>query len=241
MNVHADGILITAEFLSWKWYNTTTMRLLLHLALLSMESDNGTVKVSLRSLAVSLRVSYKEIRTAFRHLQEEGVVSLSTTTTHTIVHFEPWSNIDECFVVQWAHEGRTRGAQTPLETNELSGVGAHEGRTKGARLKNFDTIGRTKGAQTTLEINELDGVGAHEGRTNCKDISYIEKRAHENLEEGAQTLLETNELEGVGAHEKNKKGARKKVSPLCPSSFPPTTPISTPPIPPSQNEKKKNA
>ena len=151
------ALIITSDFLSWSYYDTTTMRLLLRLALLSLDSPDGTVSISTRKFADSLSISHKELRTALTHLQQESIISIQPTKSCSIVRIEQWHSLSHCFKTTQGHtEGHTagtQGAQQGHTSGHTSPAGAHIGHTSPAKGAH---IGHTQPAENH-PVNPIEG------------------------------------------------------------------------------------
>jgi hypothetical protein len=218
-----DALLITPDFLSWTYYDTTTMRALLRLALLSLASPDGNVNISTRRFADSLSISHKELRTALSHLQQEGIISIQGTRLYSIVHIEKWHSLSHCFKTV---QGLTEGT-----------IGAHRGHTNPIENQPINPIeGHSKGTQGAQQGHTIPS-GAQQGHT---EGTMRAQQGHTQLNENQSINLTQGHTEDTLRAQKGHNKGTDNIPPTSPSPIsspaPPTIP--TPPIPPSKKEKK---
>ena len=136
--VDRDGIIITPEIASWRYYShTATMRVLMHLCFATLGSESRSVSVSVRSLCRHLDISYKECRTAFRHLTAEGIISVEGNRSNSKVTIQQWHSLRHCLEPYMAHQGaQTRahneGTQTADSQYQTTATTQAEGAPRGA-------------------------------------------------------------------------------------------------------------
>jgi len=217
------ALIITSDFLSWSYYDTTTMRLLLRLALLSLASPDGNVNISTRRFADSLSISHKELRTALSHLQQEGIITIQGTRSFSIIHIEQWHSLSHCFkTVQGHTEGTIRahvGHTNPIENQPINPIEGHTEGTKGAHQ-----------GHTILS-------GAHQGHTSDKKGA---QKGHTQLNENQLVNPIEGHTKGTPTPQEGHTEGTENIPPASPSPLISPAPpiIPTPPIPPSKKEKK---
>ena len=138
-----NGITLTGEIASWKYFSfPLTFHLLVYLYLSIQEQDGGSVAVSVRQLCRQFNgVSYKEIRVAFQHLVNEGIISVSKKGRMTVVSFRQWHGLSGIILPCGAQSEAQLRAQSenlqltenePLETSNDTSEGAIKGAIEGA-------------------------------------------------------------------------------------------------------------
>ena len=216
--VDRDGIIITPEIASWRYYShTATMRVLMHLCFAALGSESRSVSVSVRSLCRHLDISYKECRTAFRHLTEEGIISVEGNRSNSKVTIQQWHSLRHCLEPYMAHQGaQTRahneGTQTADSQYQTTATTQAEGVPRGA----------DKGAGKNM---------AHQG---------AQTRAHNEGTQTADSQHQTpTSTQAEGAPRGADKGAGNKKKKISPSPLSPTPPITVTSTEKEKTKKKK--
>lgn len=149
-------LLITPELVQWRYYtDPNTMKVLTHLALQS----ETPIRISVRHMAQVLGLSYRNVRTALKHIKDEGIITISGTNSHSIITFSQWHSLKNSLEVahEVAHENtpQNTGSQ-PHKMSASTPSGARSGartRERPARLSSQYSSGPTQ--QDLDYINNL--------------------------------------------------------------------------------------
>ena len=193
-----NGITLTGEIASWKYFSfPLTFHLLVYLYLSIQEQDGGSVAVSVRQLCRQFNgVSYKEIRVAFQHLVNEGIISVSKKGRMTVVSFRQWHGLSGIILPCGAQSEAQLRAQSenlqltenePLKTSNDTSEGAIEGAIEGADKNGAQLRAQLRAQSENLQLTENEPLetsndtsegaikGAIEGANNRKGSPKKEK------------------------------------------------------------------
>jgi hypothetical protein len=223
-----NGITLTGEIASWKYFSfPLTFHLLVYLYLSTQEQDGDSVTVSVRQLCRQFNgVTYKELRVAFQHLVDEGIISACRKGRMTVVSFRQWHGLSgimlPCGAQLEAQSGAQLRAQSELQPQPLNkGVSALSSKKKGA----------IKGAVT----------GANEGADENRAQLMTQLMAQsENLQPSENKPLETDTNTTKGAIEGAIEGANNRKGSLQKEKVSPTPPLNKKnSLPPKDQKNKK--
>lgn len=118
------------KMLEWGWYqDANTMRVFIHCLLRAnhksgeykgLKIERGQFCTSVSVISKELRLSSKQVRTAFRHLQETNELAIKTANRYSLVTVNNYDFFQSC-----ADDGANKTA------NKTASAGANKGQTKG--------------------------------------------------------------------------------------------------------------
>lgn len=142
-------IVLQRKILSWDWYkDSNTKAVFLHL-LLTANYEPGEwrgVKIkagqritSISKLSNELDLSFKEIRTALKHLQKTGEVACESTSQYTVITIKNYERYQKAAIVtasnaasSKASKGQARGNKgTIITKQQINNKGAAASPNKG--------------------------------------------------------------------------------------------------------------
>lgn len=136
MAVQLNGFVVMyRKFRDWEWYtDSKTKAVFIELILSASFRDSsfqgyevkrGSLVTSIHSLAVTLGLTDKEVRTALNHLKQTGEVAIKTTNKFSIItvkNYNLYQDEGKQEVKQKAIEGHAEGKQKEIKGQHLNNV-----------------------------------------------------------------------------------------------------------------------
>ena len=234
----------TPGLFDWRFFSkSATVHTLIALALMSADSEDGVVEVSIRSLARRCGLSHKEIRTALQRLQEDSIIELSATHARTTVRFLPWSSLSDSLFINETSLLGVPGAQ--MGAHQKAQAKAHQKAhlsyseipvNKGISEVSATDNGTPKGTNHGTPKGKALGTGAHQKAHSEAHVASSETSASKGV---FSVSVETKGTPKGTASDTQKIDSNKNKKKNPSLSLPPSPPISITPSKEKEKTKKK--